>query len=130
MGGGRPIGLSGSGVLISSFGLVGGSLPPALGAVFGRISAYESMMSPLDRAGLMSRMPGRGAEGRPRFSCADRGGLGYTADSDEVLRAMPMALVGMFFSSGRGGRVGPLARLSDRDVTCTLGRCFGFSLAM
>ena len=100
--------MSGSGVLMTSFELVGGSLPPAFGAVLGRISAYESMMSPPDRAGLMPRMPGRGSEGKPRISRADRGDIGYTADSDEVLRAMPMALVGISVSSGRGGRVGPL----------------------
>jgi hypothetical protein len=109
LGGGRPIGLSGSGVLISSFGVIGGSLPLVLDAVLGRISAYESMMSPPDRAGLMPRLLGRGWEGKPRISCVDRGDLGgYTADADEVLRAMPMALIGISFTSGRRGRVGPL----------------------
>ena len=113
----------------------GGPLPLPFGAVLGRMAAYESIISPPDRYGDRgSRLGGRGFVGKPRISCAERGGLGAllagTAEADEVLRATPIALGGIFFSSGRRGRGGLVAWLFDKGVACTLVTCFGLSSAL
>ena len=91
-----------------------GPLPLPFGAVLGRMSAYESMMSPPERYGARGpRLVGRGFVGKPRISCAERGGregvLAGTAEADEVLRATPIALLGMSSSFGRRGRGGFMA---------------------